>query len=54
MYSKKNQDAGEPAKIHTTGGDESNGGTQERDVEFIEMKIGPMKAHLIKEWGFIF
>lgn len=54
MYSRKDEVAGNPGKIHTTGGDLSNGTTEERDVEFVKMEIGTMKKHLIEEWGFKF
>lgn len=32
------------AKVYTTGGREGKGSSERRDVEYVEMKIGPMKA----------
>lgn len=41
------------AKVHTTGGIDGVGGG-DRDVEYVEMKVGPMKEYLEREWGFVF
>ncbi|KAL8286393.1 hypothetical protein RQP46_004410 [Phenoliferia psychrophenolica] len=34
------------AKVYTTGGEESNGSQEGRDVEWVDMETGPMKAYL--------
>jgi hypothetical protein len=39
------------AKVHTTGGDV---GDAPRDITYVEMEIGPMRAFLEKEFGFVF
>ncbi|KAJ7209729.1 arylamine N-acetyltransferase 1 [Mycena pura] len=39
------------AKVHTTGGVAGDG---PRDVEYVPMETGPMKAFLEREFGFIF
>lgn len=32
------------AKVYTTGGREGKGSGERRDVEWVEMKVGPMRA----------
>ncbi|KAK7057542.1 UPF0029 domain-containing protein [Favolaschia claudopus] len=39
------------AKVHTTGGDAGDG---PRDIEYIPMETGPMRAFLEREFGFVF
>ena len=38
------------AKVYTTGGEESNGTQEGRDVEWVDMETGPMKAYLENEF----
>lgn len=53
MYADKE---GSPrrAKVYTTGGEESEGSQEGRDVEWVDMETGPMKALLEKQFGFVF
>ncbi|KAJ7039393.1 arylamine N-acetyltransferase 1 [Mycena alexandri] len=53
MYAEK-EGQGTRAKVYTTGGPEGRGSDEGRDVEWIDMETGPMKACLIKEFGFKF
>lgn len=55
MYGKKDVEAGRTrAKVHTTGGNEAEGATDARDIEWVEMETGEMRGYLEKEWGFRF
>lgn len=38
------------AKVYTTGGQDGKGSSERRDVEYVEMKIGPMKACELELW----
>lgn len=51
MYAEK---PGMPrkAKVYTTGGEESNGSQEGRDVEWVPMETGPMREYLIKHFGY--
>ncbi|TKA55044.1 hypothetical protein B0A53_02519 [Rhodotorula sp. CCFEE 5036] len=51
MYADKE---GQPrrAKVFTTGGDDAKGSLESRDVEWVDMEVGPMKRYLAKEFGF--
>lgn len=53
MYTDKE---GQPrrAKVFTTGGDEARGSLDSRDVEWVDMQVGPMREYLEKEFGFRF
>ncbi|KAJ6615460.1 hypothetical protein B0H10DRAFT_1801372 [Mycena sp. CBHHK59/15] len=53
MYADK-EGHGRRAKVYTTGGLEARGSDQGRDVEWVEMETGPMKAYLTREFGFRF
>lgn len=53
MYAEKAGD-GRRAKVYTTGGPEGQGSDEGRDVEWVEMEIGPMKEYLVREFGYKF
>ncbi|ORY39737.1 hypothetical protein BCR35DRAFT_336524, partial [Leucosporidium creatinivorum] len=42
------------AKVYTTGGRDGTGSSERRDVEYVEMKIGPMKEYLEKHFDYDF
>lgn len=42
------------AKVFTTGGEQGRGRKEGRDVEFVPMETGPMRAYLEREFGFTF
>ncbi len=42
------------AKVYTTGGEEAQGSEAGRDVEWVDMKVGPFKAFLAKEFEYKF
>lgn len=42
------------AKVFTTGGEEGRGSEEGRDVEWVEMKVGPLRAFLEKEFEYKF
>ncbi|GAA5992485.1 hypothetical protein JCM10908_000843 [Rhodotorula pacifica] len=52
MFAEKEGETTRRAKVFTTGGDEAKGSLESRDVEWVEMKVGPMKRYLAKEFGF--
>lgn len=51
MYADK-EDQPRRAKVFTTGGDEARGSLESRDVEWVDMEVGPMKRYLAREFGF--
>ncbi|KAK4704944.1 hypothetical protein P7C70_g1261, partial [Phenoliferia sp. Uapishka_3] len=53
MYAEKE---GMPrrAKVYTTGGEESLGSQEGRDIEWVDMETGAMQAWLAKEFGYKF
>ncbi|KAJ7815983.1 arylamine N-acetyltransferase 1 [Mycena olivaceomarginata] len=53
MYAEKAGE-GTRAKVYTTGGPEAQGSDEGRDVEWVEMDTGTVKAYLTKEFGFKF
>ncbi|GAA5900594.1 uncharacterized protein JCM6883_002892 [Sporobolomyces salmoneus] len=53
MYAEK-EGEGKTAKVYTTGGHDAKGSLEGRDVEWVEMKTGTVKAYLKKEFGFGF
>lgn len=56
MYREREGPEGEKkmAKVYTTGGDEGEGRREGRDIEWVEMKVGPVKAYLEEKFGFRF
>lgn len=53
MYAEK-EGASRRAKVYTTGGEEAQGSEEGRDVEWVDMKVGPFKAFLEKEFEYKF
>jgi hypothetical protein len=54
MYAEKEGDTLQRAKCYTVGGEEAQGSEEGRDVEWVEMKTGPVKEYLKREFGFKF
>ena len=55
MFGERGQPQSERrAKLVTTGGEKGRGRMEGRDVEWVPMETGPMRAHLEREWGFKF
>ncbi|KAF7293202.1 Peptidase-S9 domain-containing protein [Mycena chlorophos] len=53
MYADK-EGEGRRAKVYVTGGPEAKGSLEGRDVQWVDMEIGPMKEFLEKNFGYRF
>lgn len=54
MFANKEGDTKRMAKVYTTGGEAGKGSEEGRDVEWVPLKVGPMKEWLKKTWNYQF